>query len=1239
MYLRLQEEDQVTVAQDYTANNNDANFIDIANGGVLYRQSSPLTNDKRDYSVRLDGGFLEIPTSGSLNQAFESFGADMWVRFPVVPTEEQTILGKGNGPGFNHFQVSVIPDGRIKFWLNSNLAENIAYSQSPVVANEWYHVMVIWDGTQMAVFLNAEQGPVVNHAPVLTTSNEPVQVGAYNNASRLEAFIDEVAIYGHSLTQDDADQRVPFHKYNNNPPVITQTRANNLSSSQTLNVFEGDVVNFEIIASDPDNDTLQYLFSASGFVPEFGPQLGNTLQYQYTESGTYFPVAFVTDGRFNRASPFARVVVSPLPDLLAFNNAYTTGYQRPVTMAVLNNDTFPVGGGGSISGFTNPQFGTLQLLGTGENGYFRYTPDADASGVADFFNYTITNGSGAFATARVDVFVAEKNPPVVRNISYITGPDTTLILRPYTNDTADPPTQTLTLITVQNPTDQGGEAVIDLAQNRIEYTTPTGYLGPDSFTYQVQDEDGLTGSATVNITIKQIAFEAVDDFVTVDYEATRILSPLINDTTPFPDPVWISAVTQPTGGTTTIVNANTQVEFVAAPGFVGNTSFTYTMTDGTNSDTATYSIYVRNDPPVAGNLRVSTTVDTPRNVDVLALAYDREGLPIKLVSFTQPANGTLVLDDNGTPLDLTDDTLDYTPDPGFEGLDSFNYTIEDDIGQQRSKDGFIAVGYLMSIYVSPTSVSAQDFVGYSVTVTAQSGYDKSYSYFWDFGDGGTSTSSSGNRKFLGIGEFEVTCTVTDSYGVQKTLSTTVTVGANQRPIANDVYTSVAESQLLDVNPRINDSDPDGDLIYVAEVQSVTDLGGSAFVNNNGSQSVYDDFITYTHPAALDPPFTDSFEYTISDPFGLTATATIFVDVIPNLPPLATTVFRPTVYESAVDVQVLNAVTDPEGDDLYVQSVNSVTGGSASIQGTGPNNFVRFTPNNGFLGVASFNYVARDSFFNNDQSTVTIPVFGRYYPKVVFEDAPIAFWPLNEASGTRAYDMMATQVNGTYVATVPRSVGSPLAKDSDNAALVDQGYIQLPLTLVRDQVTDQFSLEFWVKNTSLGSVTIITDWLTITSAATSFIFSLTTTDGVKNLVVPNMEINEWYYMVFTYDGEWIRAYVDSFATASTTHTGDVLLPTRWTFGQGLAGVLSMIALYDRRLTQIEIDSHYNESLGPIVSYDVEVPSDVAAGQEFDVVVKGRDITGKTVKTDNTTEVSVTSDADIVFDADEDGNFGT
>src|SRR5690606_3489038 len=77
-----------------------------------------------------------------------------------------------------------------------------------------------------------------------------------------------------------------------------------------------------------------------------------------------------------------------------------------------------------------------------------------------------------------------------------------------------------------------------------------------------------------------------------------------------------------------------------------------------------------NTAPVAGDDHLVAEQDTPLTVEVAAALLtndaDAEGDPLSLAGFTQPANGTLV--DNG------DGTLTYTPTAGFTGSDSFTYT-------------------------------------------------------------------------------------------------------------------------------------------------------------------------------------------------------------------------------------------------------------------------------------------------------------------------------------------------------------------------------------------------------------------------------------------------------------------------------------------------------------------------------------------------------------------------------------
>ncbi len=68
--------------------------------------------------------------------------------------------------------------------------------------------------------------------------------------------------------------------------------------------------------------------------------------------------------------------------------------------------------------------------------------------------------------------------------------------------------------------------------------------------------------------------------------------------------------------------------------------------------------------------------------------FGRDGpSSVPIVITTPPANGSVVVNDNGTPNDPTDDFVEYTPNPDFVGLDSFTYTIEDGQGLIGSPTG------------------------------------------------------------------------------------------------------------------------------------------------------------------------------------------------------------------------------------------------------------------------------------------------------------------------------------------------------------------------------------------------------------------------------------------------------------------------------------------------------------------------------------------------------------------------
>ena len=83
----------------------------------------------------------------------------------------------------------------------------------------------------------------------------------------------------------------------------------------------------------------------------------------------------------------------------------------------------------------------------------------------------------------------------------------------------------------------------------------------------------------------------------------------------------------------------------------------------------TITVVPVNDPPVAIDDFGTTEEDDPVTIPVLSNDSDIDGDALTVSHVTDPPNGSVTTNDDGT--------ITYTPDPGFDGMDSFVYTISD----------------------------------------------------------------------------------------------------------------------------------------------------------------------------------------------------------------------------------------------------------------------------------------------------------------------------------------------------------------------------------------------------------------------------------------------------------------------------------------------------------------------------------------------------------------------------------
>jgi len=118
---------------------------------------------------------------------------------------------------------------------------------------------------------------------------------------------------------------------------------------------------------------------------------------------------------------------------------------------------------------------------------------------------------------------------------------------------------------------------------------------------------------------------------------------------------------------------------------------------------------VDNTAPVANDDSFTTPFETTlTNLNVLLNDTDADFDPLNITSVTTPSNGTAVIN-------ATDNGITYTPDNGFDGIDSFNYTASDGIDNDTATVTITVE--LAEADLAITKTVDQSLVNYNDTVT------------------------------------------------------------------------------------------------------------------------------------------------------------------------------------------------------------------------------------------------------------------------------------------------------------------------------------------------------------------------------------------------------------------------------------------------------------------------------------------------------------------------------------------
>ncbi|MEC8554359.1 MAG: Ig-like domain-containing protein [Planctomycetota bacterium] len=568
----------------------------------------------------------------------------------------------------------------------------------------------------------------------------------------------------------------------------------------------------------------------------------------------------------------------------------------------------------------------------------------------------VGNGVLDLGAAMAAIAGGQNGAPTANDDTATVDEDNSIGISVLGND-SDPDGDILTVASFTNPSNGS----VSNSNNVLTYTPNVNYNGSDSFTYTINDGNNNTATATVNVTINAVNDNPVanNDSVFTNENAAVSINVLSNDTDVDGDSLFVSALTNGSNGSVSN-NNNGTVTYTPNNGFFGTDTFTYTVSDGVATDTATVTVTVNevNDPPTANNDSATVNEDNSVAISVLSNDSDPDGDTLTVSSFTNPINGSVSNSNN---------VLTYTPNANYNGSDSFTYTINDGNGNNATATVNVTVNAVNDNPVANNdSATTLENTAVSVNVVANDndvdGDALSVSGVSNPLNGSVTNNSDGtvtytpNNGYVGSDTF--TYTISDgSLTATATVSVTVN-GVNDPPTAVNDSADVNEDSSVAVSVLNNDSDPDGDALTV-----------DAFTNpSNGLVSNSNNVLTYTPNANYNG--NDSFTYTISDGNGGSATATVNVTVAAvNDNPVAVNDSATTDQDNAITISVLANDTDIDGDSLSVSSATNPSNGTATVNNDGT---ITYSPAAGFFGSDSFNYTISDGAAT-DTATVNVTV--------------------------------------------------------------------------------------------------------------------------------------------------------------------------------------------------------------------------------------------------------------------------
>ena len=249
-----------------------------------------------------------------------------------------------------------------------------------------------------------------------------------------------------------------------------------------------------------------------------------------------------------------------------------------------------------------------------------------------------------------------------------------------------------------------------------------------------------------------------------------------------------------------------------------------------------------------------------------------------------------------------------------------------------------------------------------------------------------------------------------------------------------------------------------------------------------------------------------------------------------------------------------------------------------------------------------------------------------YATTVMNAHPMAFFRLNEASGTTAVDSAGLN-DATYSGAMTKGAAGFTA--ADTAVNFTGGNASAPWSKTLNNPAGPFTAELWIKPSDTALTVPLSSQNRVTGRSGYAIYQH---NGGDNLVAdlglvgntgvyrwtatPGPKVGEWMHVVFTSDGVTMNLYTDG--TLKATDTGFVFgtdimansaeplyIGVRNALGLPYNGVIDDVAIYDYALTADQVSNHWSHIWAPAV---VVTPPAGVTTNEWATVSLSASVTG-------------------------------